>query len=1002
MTFKKREITGKDYWRSLDELADTPEFRQFLEQEFPQAASEASNGLSRRKFLTLMGASLAMAGLAGCRKPVEKIVPYVQQPEEVIPGNPLYYATSMPFGNDAFGIVVESNAGRPTKIEGNKLHPSTGGRSSAFMQAEILNLYDPDRSRSVKNNGEDASFDDFLAFWEENYKRLAEANGRGLAVISEPFSSPTLTRILRELKRNLPQAEFVAYQPASDENIRRGIVLADRRGRQLIPDYHFDKAEVILSLDSDFLLTESNPVVAAGRFAAGRRLTNDKKTMNRLYAVEPEMTVTGAVADHRLALPRSAMSEFINRLVIALQVKGLDLSFPGSPSKFEKSPIDSKWIEIVAEDLVDHRGESILIGGRHLSPEDHQWLAVINHALGNGGNTIGYYAAGDGAFSDRKKLASLVSDMKAGEVDTVIMLGGNPAYNLPGSLDFVSALNRVENSVHLASHVDETSQNVRWHLPRAHFLETWGDTRSREGTAGIIQPLIEPLYEGYGEADILNLIANGKYVSGYELVRATWRDIIKSDFEKTWRKTLHDGRYSGIAAEPVTIDNPRKPDSSGESDPYPHSEQTLELTFQVSPTLYDGRYANNGWMQELPHPITRITWDNTANISPATARALGVGNGDIIEVHVSGQSLTLPVWIVPGQAVYTIAIELGYGRTAAGRVGNGVGQNAFLMMPEGRGYVSSVSIAKTGRKMVMASTQDHGAMEGRPIIREADLEEYKKHPEFAREMVEHPPLKNIYPEHDYSRGYQWGMTIDLTACIGCNACTVACQSENNIPVVGKQRVREGREMHWIRVDRYFTGEVENPGVAFMPVACQHCENAPCESVCPVAATVHDSEGLNVMTYNRCIGTRYCSNNCPYKVRRFNFFNYSKDLPEIVRLAMNPDVSMRSRGVMEKCTFCTQRLTRAKIRAKQEGRKVTDDEIATACQQACPTDAIRFGNINDPGSGVSTAKKQDRGYALLAELNLRPRNTFMSRIKNPNPKLKIGKNGAHKKHTSKHG
>ena len=984
MSRNKKNLTGKEYWRSLDQLADTPDFRKFLEQEFPEVASDNGSGISRRKFISLMGASLALAGLAGCRRPVEKIIPYVQQPEEVVPGVPNYYATSMPFGSTAYGLVVECHEGRPTKIEGNELHPSSRGRSNGFMQAEILNLYDPDRSQNVLKNGVKSSWKDFVAFWNGQFESIAAARGGNMAILTGEFSSPTLARLARSLRGKLPQAQFITYEPLAE---------AGQSGDYRF-DCHYDKANVILALDADFLGTESENIKAASRFADGRRLSDTNDRMSRLYVVEPDMTITGAMADHRLRVPRSAMAGFLSALIYELN--GLGVSIPGGSAN---KLFDQKWLTTVAGELAANRGRSIVIAGRSFQHND--MIRIINEALGNIGetvtlNTAPVDTASTLSFSAANNLKMLEDQIEAGTIKTVICAGCNPVYDSPGGMRLGQLLGKVENLIHFGSHVDETGREAAWHIPRAHFLEGWGDTRSTDDVLGIIQPMIEPLFGGHSDVEFYNLLAGGGDKKGYDIVRETWGEILRGgNFEKTWRRVLHDGVYLSEKSRGSVprlgsneIDGAIAAlDKAAKGATKPSSADNLEVTFQPSPSLFDGRYGNVGWMQELPHPITKLTWDNAACISPKTARELNLQNGDVVKVSNQNGEIEIPAWIVPGQIDYTISLTCGYGRTAAGRVGNGVGINVYKLRSGVKDYFAAgAKITGTGRRVKLASTQDHGAMAGRPIVREASLDEYRKDPEFAREMVEHPPLEGIYPEHDYSQGYQWGMTIDLNACTGCNACTIACQSENNIPVVGKERVLEGREMHWIRLDRYFTGETDNPEMVFMPVACQQCENAPCEQVCPVAATVHDREGLNVMTYNRCIGTRYCSNNCPYKVRRFNFFNYTKDLPEIVRMAMNPDVTVRFRGVMEKCTFCTQRISRAKIKAKGEGRSVVDGEITTACQQACPAGAIVFGDINNSQSKVAATKMNKRSYGLLAELNLRTRNTFLARIRNPHPDL----------------
>ncbi len=992
----RNDMTDREYWRSLDQLADTPDFRRFVEQEFPESLPDLDNPISRRKFLSVMGASMALAGLAGCRKPVEKIIPYVSQPEEIIPGVASYYATTMPFGASAYGLIVECHEGRPTKIEGNPQHPSTLGRSNVFIQAEMLNMYDPDRAAWILHNKVKTSWDDFVTFWRDQLVHFRGNNGDGLAVLTTEFSSPTLFRLGQKFRRDFGAAAFAVYDAVADIHLPDSDSTPGYRA-----DNHYDKARVILSLDDDFLMTESENVVATRRFADGRRIESVKSPMNRLYAIEPDLTTTGAMADHRLRVPRSMIGAFTAALVSELERQGIKSGLAELAESSDTDQFDRTFISVLAEDLAQNKGECLIVAGR-TQPGLQSVAAALNDALGYVGKTVTYDKIESTASSLRKNdtdtFESILKSAREGKIQTLILFGGNPIYDCPASDNLAEAIKNVEHVIYFGPHANETAQASEWHIPSAHFLESWGDTRAIDGTLGLIQPMIQPLFGGKSDVEFFGFVATGDDRRGYDIVRETWTDILKGgEFEKKWRKVLHDGllpqeKNSRADYRPNIGKDDRKALAAAlAAPPAKLSSTDLELTFQVSPKLYDGRYANNGWLQELPHPTSKLTWDNAACMSQATARALGVQNSDVVKVTTDRGDMELPVWIVPGQADYTISVELGYGRTAAGRVGNGIGANAFKLRPDCRSYFArGAKVTKTGRRHKPASTQDHGAMAGRPIVREADLDTYREDPEFAREMVEHAPLVGIYPPFDYSKGYQWGMAIDLTACVGCNACTIACQSENNIPVVGRSRVLDGREMHWIRVDRYFTGDADDPDMVFMPVPCQQCENAPCETVCPVAATVHDKEGLNVMTYNRCIGTRYCSNNCPYKVRRFNFFNYTSHMPDVVQMAMNPDVTVRCRGVMEKCSYCIQRINRAKIAARKENRTVRDGEIVTACQQACPADAIVFGNINDPESKVSKIKMLKRNYALLAEYNLRPRNSYMARIRNPHPRLKTRK------------
>jgi len=977
-------ITGKDYWRSLEQLADTPEFQEYVQKEFPEGASEMRDLVSRRTFLSLMGASLAFAGLAGCRKPVEKILPYVTAPENVIPGVPQHYATTMPLGLESYGVLVENHEGRPTKIEGNELHPASRGGTNAFIQASILGLYDPDRSPRILEKGVERSWADFVTFWRQQHDKLAATGGAGLAVISESFASPTLARLAAALRAKYPQAQWATYEPISDENIFAGITLAT--GRTLRPVYDFAKAAVVLALDCDFLKTESDNINAARGFATARRIASENDQMNRLYAAEGTYSLTGSMSDHRLRVASNKIGALAAALALELNRQGLSLPIAGQLSKLAANDFDKHWLQAAAADLLAQRGKSIVCAGRRQPAAVHALVFAINEALGNLGATIEYREMVDAMLPQRKQLVALTQQMAAGQINTLVMLGGNPLQNAPADLNFKSALAKVETTIHLSLYRDETSKAATWHVPMAHYLESWGDARSSDGTASVIQPMIEPLFGGHSSIEMLNLLATGEDKRGYDIVRETWQSLVSGGFEQGWRRTLHDGLLANSSLPAVAVASTASAMAAAVSGLNNGSDE-LEVVFLPSTQLHDGRFVNNGWLQEMPHPITKLTWDNCAMIAPATAKQMGVKSGDVVQLTTGGRSVEIPVWVVPGQADNCLAIELGYGREKFGRVAEGAGFDAYpLRTTEGFWFATGVSLTKLGREYQLVSAQDHWSMEGRPLVREANIEDYRRHPKFAQEAVEHPPLESLWQERDYSQGYQWGMAVDLNTCIGCGTCVLACQSENNIPIVGKRQVNNGREMHWLRIDRYFSGSIEDAAMVHQPVMCQHCENAPCEQVCPVAATVHDKEGLNVMVYNRCIGTRYCSNNCPYKVRRFNYFNFTKDTPEIVRMAMNPDVTVRFRGVMEKCTFCVQRVSEGRIKAKLEDRTIKDGEVKTACQQACPTDAIVFGNINDPDSRVNKVKAQNRNYAMLAELNVKPRLTYLAKIRNPHPDL----------------
>jgi molybdopterin-containing oxidoreductase family iron-sulfur binding subunit len=999
---------SRTYWRSLAQIEDLPDYRAALEREFPEGASELPDGITRRELMMLVGASLSLAGLAGCRRPVEEIVPYVAAPEDVVPGIPRYYATTMPFRRSGYGLVVESHEGRPTKIEGNPSHPSTLGASSSRVQASVLGLYDPDRSQSITQKGARKSWTDFVTAWGELSKVHAADGGVGLAVLSESFCSPTLARLVSELRTRFPKLQWATYDAISDENRLAGLRQATGRDVELM--LRLDRAAVVLCLDADPLLTDPEAIRHARGFADGRRAGASGGAMNRLYAVEGVYSLTGAMADHRLRLESRQIVAFVAALAARLGATGAS-----SQAAVDVSGVDPRWIDAVAKDLLANRGKALIIAGERQPAGVHAAVCALNAHLGNTGATVTYHETRDAALPSASSMASLVSAMMSGAVQTLVVLGGNPVFDAPADLDFASAMAKVPHTIALGHTVDETSSSAEWHVPRAHYLESWGDARAVGGTLSVVQPLILPLFGGRTPVEVLGLMVSDKDRPGYDIVRDTWKPILgEAEFDKKWNRVLHDGLLAN--SELTEVVPTVRGEAFAELAPATQSQSGLEIVFVPSPSLHDGRFANDGWLQELPDPLTKLTWDNPALVSPKTAETSGLANGELIRLEYSGRSLELPVWILPGMADGVVVLTLGYGRKRAGRIGSGVGFDAFTVRSSGApGFDSGVKLTRLGSTYPLSATQDHGSMEGRPLVRESTLAELRSEAsasaptEGAQAAGSHEATKEgapkqgtlgaqgVYPaetphfslwkEHTYDQGHQWGMTIDLNACIGCNACMTACQSENNVPVVGKDQVARQREMHWLRVDRYFSGEpAGSPEVVFQPVPCMHCEDAPCEQVCPVAATVHDGEGLNVMVYNRCIGTRYCSNNCPYKVRRFNFFNFTKDTPDILKLAMNPDVTVRARGVMEKCTYCTQRINRAKIDAKLAGRELRDGDVKTACQQACPASAIEFGNLRDASSRVVKAKADPRNYALLDELNTKPRTTYLAKVRNPNPDL----------------
>ncbi len=1011
---------GQQFWRSLDELADTPAFRELVAREFPQGAAELNDPVSRRTFLKLVGASLALAGVTGCTyMPPEKLAPFDRQPLGRVPGIAQFFATALSLNGYATGVLVRSNEGRPTKIEGNPLHPASLGSTDLFAQAEILNLYDPDRSQTVLRQGAASSWDEFVATLGNSLTAQSATGGAGIRLLTTTVNSPTLADQIAQLLARFPQARWYQYEPINRDNVYEGAIQAF--GQYVSTRYDFSKARVVLALDADFLAPGPGFVPYARAFADARRVTKASTEMNRLYVVEASPSTTGATADHRLPLKASAVGTFAAALAAQLGLGGGGAGLPEQAVAY---------LERVAEDLEAHRGASLVIAGDQQPPFVHALVHAINAELGNVGNTVIYTAPVEARPTNQTaELATLVSEINGGTVELLVMLGGNPAYNAPGDLRFAEALQRVPLSVHLSLFVDETSVLSTWHIPAVHSLESWSDARAFDGTASIVQPLIEPLYGGKSDHQVLAALLGQPDARPYDLVRSFWQASGAGNgaFEDFWQGALASGVISNTAAPVVTPTLQTQPPAAVA---LPVGE--LEIVFRPDPSVWDGAYSNNGWMMELPRPLTKLVWDNAVLMSIGTAsRLLGLGfnladlenpdsdarqvalermtaaNGTMVTIRYAGGTLELPLWLTPGHADDSMTVNLGFGRRNAGRVGDGIGVDVYpLRTSAAPWFGTGVEVLNANRKYLLVSTQDHWTMEGRDIYRVGAFEEFKLDPKsIAKEVYREEYGKDtpgpgtdgylsLQPGVDYAGRNAWGMTINLNACIGCNGCLVACQAENNIPYVGKEQVSRGREMHWIRIDRYYAGDnLDNPATYLMPLTCMQCEQAPCEVVCPVIATVHDYEGLNNMVYNRCVGTKYCSNNCPYKVRRFNFLQYIDLNTPSIQLQRNPEVTVRNRGVMEKCTYCIQRISAARIEAKktavQNGEPsytIADGAIVTACEAACPTQAIVFGDINDQASRVAKWKAEPHNYGVLNILNTFPRTSYLARVRNPNEEL----------------
>ena len=954
-------IKGKDVKNEDPEHEEAPFAYSALEETLKEFGREAMN---RREFLSVLGASLALGGLAACSQPREKIVPYVRAPEYLVPGTPLFYATSTEFLGASIGVIGETHEGRPTKLEGNTGHPGTLGGSTAQLQAEILSLYDPARAGEVSWKGNSAAWDDFVQSLRMQLEKERPKNGAGIWVVSRARNSPVYLDQLNKLLAAFPAARCVEYETSGDGNIRAAC--RELLGTAARPLYRIERADVLAVFDGDLLLQEPGAVYYAKSFAARRHVRKAAANMNRYYVAEPCPTVTGSLADHHLAVRSSRIYDLLVALARRLGISGLE---PRQLSEQEE-----RWLSRLAEDLNSARGRSLIAAGLRQPKEVHILTQHINNQLGNNGKTVDYYPASSSLETQTAGKADFVNALRDGRVALLLILGGNPVYTSPPELELARLIQAVPWSAQLSLSRDETSEQVQWHIPQSHFLEHWGDTVWLDGTASLIQPLISPLKFSKDACEIIEAALNSPPRPLYDVVRSYWQTKGPGDFEKFWEQALTAGTISGTSLQPLGgfPSNPvlRAPDTSADR------PEGVELNFMPDPCIFDGRFAGNSWLQELPKPYSKLVWDNALYLAPATAKKFEVKNGDVVEVSLADKKIAAPVWLVPGHAEHTVTAFFGYGRTAGSEVALKRGYNAYYLLPaDFRLFAAGAALRKTGDEYQPARRQRGQETYGRDITPSADIEDlgnFKRHELRPR---------SFYPDYALDRE-EWGMSIDLSSCIGCNACVVACQAENNIPSVGRTEAGRGRMMHWIRVDQYFEGTDEEPLFYQQPVPCMHCEHAPCELVCPTAATVHSTDGLNEMVYNRCVGTRYCSNNCPYKVRRFNFFGYSArhdDLGD--KMQRNPDVTVRERGVMEKCTYCIQRINAAKIAARQEKREVRDGEVIPACQAACPTDTIIFGNVNKKESKVSRLKAEPHDFALLGELGTRPRTTYLARITN---------------------
>jgi molybdopterin-containing oxidoreductase family iron-sulfur binding subunit len=956
-----------ELWRTTAERDDKEAYQEAVAREFPAGASEL-DGASRREFMQLLGGSLALAGIgtmAGCKDPPERILPYNLKPEDVTPGRPLHYASALTHGGYATGVLVTAWEGRPTKIEGNPEHPVARGATSTIAQAEVLSLYDDKRSHELKHHGVGATWVGFCRSLEQHLKTVATDGGSKIAFLLEPSGSPLVASLQKQVAKALPKARWYGHSAVAQDEAYEGARIAF--GKPLETQLDLTKAKVVVSLDADFLGAWPWYLAQQRQWAERRAPGGD---MNRLYVAEAAMSCTGIMADHRLRTRSSDIVAVARALHAAI----------GGGNAEALSPKASDWVKTAAKDLRAAGAEAVVVVGPRQPAAVHALGHAINAALKSG--AVAYSAP---VLAQYEPLSALAAEIKSGNVDTLAITAWNPVYSAPADLGFGDLIKKVPHSIYLAPYDDETAQRSAWVLPRAHELETWGDGRAADGTVTIQQPLLQPLFNGLAVSELLAAFIGKGGEGAYRLLRDSYT-LDEVAFSRQLQKGVVDG--SALPHETPTLAAAAVTDAVAKLGA---PAAGLELNLVPDYKLLDGRYGNNTVLQELPDPITKLTWDNALLVSPATAEKLGLKRDRRAEIKLDGRTIELTVLPAPGHADDSLTVALGYGRgqDVPEQFARGVGSNGYALRSGSRWFFSGVTATDAGKtEHRLAHTQEHWSQEGRPIALEVTNRAFvsKKLPIVDEQRAE---VESIYEEHVYP-GFKWAMAIDLNKCTGCSACVVACQVENNIPTVGRDQVARSREMHWIRIDLYYGGNEHDPTtVQPQPMMCVHCEQAPCEYVCPVNATVHSDEGLNEMAYNRCIGTRYCSNNCPYKVRRFNYLDFHPSVQEVARMGMNPDVTVRSRGVMEKCSYCVQRIERVRIDARVAGRPIADGEVVTACQQVCPSRAITFGSLHDKEAAVTKLHEDPRSYATLHDLGTKPRTAHLARVKNPNAELKNG-------------